>query len=401
MRISKIIITSICLIACSGYGFAVEDKQVLGSQDVLKKLELVNSRFSVKYSDPAIIKGGPELKHKKFPSSFWGGGVYYVGLMALYSVDAKDAYLQQAVAFGEANKWKLNSYKVGKYKEFSHNANDHIAGQTYIDLYQIDPKPERIATIRKCMTQLVNTPIQAEAKAYPNWFWVDALFMAMPTFAKLGILEKDDRYLDKMHEMYLSAKNEIGGGLYNAKDGLWWRDANFAAPYVEPNGEDCYWSRGNGWVYAALVRVLDTLPKDNKYRAEYLKIYQEMSAALLKVQRDDGFWNVSLHDPGHFGGKELTGTSLFTYGFAWGVNNKILDEKKYAPAMLKAWRGMAECVHPNGFLGYVQGSGSGPKDSQPVGYDRVPDLENYGLGCFLLGGSEIYRYFAAKEGEAK
>ena len=50
-----------------------------------------------------------------------------------------------------------------------------------------------------------------------------------------------------------------------------------------------------------------------------------------------------------------------------------------------------DAVHPNGFLGYVQGTGKEPKDSQPVTYKKVPDFEDFGTGCFLLAGSEIYK----------
>ena len=117
-----------------------------------------------------------------------------------------------------------------------------------------------------------------------------------------------------------------------------------------------------------------------------------MMAALAPVQREDGYWNVSLHDPSNFGGKELTGTSLFIYGMAWGINNGILDKKKYLPIVAKAWNAMAkESVHVNGFLGFVQGTGKEPKESQPVTYDREPDFEDFGLGCFLLAGSEVYK----------
>jgi len=62
------------------------------------------------------------------------------------------------------------------------------------------------------------------------------------------------------------------------------------------------------------------------------------------------------------------------------------------PVIQKAWKGLAEeCVHPNGFLGFVQGTGKEPKDSQPVNYDKVPNFEDFGLGCFLLAGSEMYK----------
>ena len=181
-----------------------------------------------------------------------------------------------------------------------------------------------------------------------------------------------------------------GGGLYNTTEHLWWRDKAFVPPYKEPNGGNCYWSRGNGWVYAALVRVLATIPKDAPHRDEYLKTFKEMTDALVPLQREDGYWNVSLKDPSNFGGKELTGTSLFVYGMAWGINNGILDKKTYLPIVAKAWNAMVkECLHTDGFLGYVQGTGKEPKDSQPVNYTHQPDFEDYGLGCFLLGGTEL------------
>jgi rhamnogalacturonyl hydrolase YesR len=193
--------------------------------------------------------------------------------------------------------------------------------------------------------------------------------------------------------MYTFTKYKHGDkGLYNAAEGLWWRDKDFDPPYKEPNGEDCYWSRGNGWVVAALVRVLNTIPKNEAHRAAYLADYKAMMAALIPIQRNDGYWNASLHDSTNFGGKELTGTSLFVYGMAWGINNKILDKQTYLSVVTKAWNAMAkESVHANGFLGWVQGTGKEPKESQPVTYDREPDFEDFGLGCFLLAGSEVYK----------
>jgi len=117
-----------------------------------------------------------------------------------------------------------------------------------------------------------------------------------------------------------------------------------------------------------------------------------MCNALLSLQRNDGFWNVSLHDSTHFGGKELSGTALFAYGFAYGINHGVLDKKKFKPAIIKAWNAMVkDCLHSNGFLGYVQGTGKEPKDGQPVSYTNVPDFEDYGLGCFLLAGGEVYQ----------
>ena len=71
---------------------------------------------------------------------------------------------------------------------------------------------------------------------------------------------------------------------------------------------------------------------------------------------------------------------------------ELLDRKEYLPVLLKAWNAMVkDAVHPNGFLGYVQGTGKEPKDGQPVTYKSVPDFEDYGVGCFLLAGTEVYK----------
>ena len=50
-----------------------------------------------------------------------------------------------------------------------------------------------------------------------------------------------------------------------------------------------------------------------------------------------------------------------------------------------------ETVGPDGFLGFVQGTGKDPSAGQPLSYTKVPDFEDYGTGCFLLGGVEYYK----------
>ena len=208
----------------------------------------------------------------------------------------------------------------------------------------------------------IDSMVTSEKK--DDWNWIDALQMAMPVFVRLGVLYNDTSYFRKMHDLYSFSKHHHGGnGLYNQEEKLWWRDKDFVPPYKEPNGEDCYWSRGNGWVVAALVRTLELLPKTDPHYAEYLQDYKDMCAALVKIRREDGFWNASLHDPNNFGGKELTGTALFIYGFAWGINQKILDKNTYEPVIIKSWNAMVkDAIHPDGKLSYVKGTGKEPKE---------------------------------------
>ncbi|GAB3844155.1 glycoside hydrolase family 88 protein [Hymenobacter terrigena] len=344
---------------------------------VLKSMTRANNYFMRKWPDP----GKEIVTNIARPSHIWTRGVYYEGLMALYQTDKQKRYYDYAVDWGTKHQWGIRKGITDR------NADDHCAGQTYIDLYQIDPKPERLHDIKASIDLMVQSP------KIDDWNWIDALQMAMPVYAKLGAMTKDTAYYEKMYRIYNYSKTQHGGhGLYNPEDKLWWRDKDFVPPYKEPNGEDCYWSRGNGWVVAAMVRVLDIMPKDAPHRAEYEQMYLAMMQALPTLQRTDGYWNVSLHDPTHFGGKELSGTALFVYGMAWGLNHGLLDKQKYEPIIAKAWQAMAtECVTPDGSLAYVQGTGKEPKDGQPVSYTSRPDFEDYGLGCFLLAGSEVYK----------
>lgn len=373
--ISAMLATSL-IIACSS---SKKIQKTAGNDDVLKIMRLANKYFMDKWPDA----GKPIVTNQERPSNIWTRSVYYEGLMALYSIDQKKEYYDYALQWGEKHNWGLRGGASTR------NADNQSCGQTYIDMYLLDGKQhaEWVKDIKASIDGMMAT-----AKV-DDWNWIDAIQMAMPVFVKLGNLYNDTSYFRRMYEMYAFTRYKHGGnGLYNPADKLWWRDKDFVPPYKEPNGKNCYWSRGNGWVVAALARVLTALPKNDPHYNEYLQDYKDMLSALLPLQREDGYWNVSLQDPGHFGGKELSGTSLFVYGMAWGINNNIVDKKIYLPATLKAWNAMAkECVHPDGSLGYVQGTGKEPKDGQPVAYDHYPDFEDYGLGCFLLAGSEVFK----------
>jgi len=346
-------------------------------QQVLQQLRLANTYFMQKWPDA----GKTIITNKERPSNIWTRAVYYEGLMALYNIDRDKDYLDYALQWGEKHHWNLSGGAQTRHADYQ------CCGQTYIDVYRLNQQPIQIKAIKDNIDAMVNSD------GVGDWTWIDAIQMAMPIFVKLGVTYNDTKYFDKMYALYSHTKYKEGGnGLYNPEDKLWWRDKDFVPPYKEPNGEDCYWSRGNGWVVAALVRVLEELPKTDSHYQEYLQDLKDMLAALAPIQREDGFWNASLHDPTHFGGKEASGTALFTYGMAWAINKGIVDKNVYLPIVSKAWSALSkESLHKDGFLGYLQGTGKEPKDGQPVTYTSKPDFEDYGLGCFLLAGTEVYK----------
>lgn len=365
----------------------------LKKKEVLQCATLANDYFMQKYPDVGAYSyvGG-----SKRNSKIWTRGVYYEGLMAMYLQSPNPRWLKYAVDWAEFHQWTAGVDNAARHADYQ------CCGQTYLDLYMLDPsKPERKAHIKELIDAMLATD------KIDDWHWVDALQMAMPIFAQLGTIEKDNRYFERMYEMYMYTRNKQGGEaryggkpLFNEKDGLWYRDHRYDPPYMDLTETDkpCYWSRGNGWAYVALARVLQYAPDDVVHKDQYIRDFKIMSEALLNCQRPDGFWSVSLAAPTNFGdpqspGPETSGTALFVAGMAYGIGEGILDRDTYLPAVTQGWNALAQKAvrKKDGLLGYVQGAGSQPEHGQPTLPDRVPEFEDFGVGCFLLAAAEVYR----------
>ncbi len=331
------------------------------------------------------IDGNPNPGHPG-----WDRATCFEGLMALYHQLAEPEVYDYCVLWAENNNWSLWG------GETTRNADNQTAGQVYLELYQYDPQPERIATIKAAIDNMVNSTKS------DDWWWIDAIQMALPTFAKLGELYTDDAYYLKGWDLFnhtYSIEGDNGlysdNGVHSAGDYLWWRDGGFQPPTTSPNGDQVYWSRGNGWVFAGMARTLSHMTPADPHYADYLQVFQEMAASLKTRQLPSGFWPVNLDDPEHAGtvnpafvdSPETSGTSFFTYGMAWGIRNGHLSAAEYGPAVVAGWNALvSESVQANGRLGWCQSVGVGPESSQPFGPYRTTD---FCVGAFLMAASEV------------
>ena len=380
--------------------FALTNLQAQTPQEVLKVAQRANDYFMKKYSDPTV----PTNVNRIRPSSLWTRAVYYEGLMELYKVDPQQRYIDYTDRWADFHKWTPRNGIT------TCDADDQCCEQTYLDRYMMTKDEKMIVHVKENLAHQMKTgnDKKANGELYGWWTWIDAIQMAMPVYSKMFRITGEQKYIDHAVRMYTWSRDTLAGGLFNTVEGLWWRDADYVPPYKEKDGNNCYWSRGSGWVYAALVKVMEDLEavmktntKAKKAAKKYYKSLKKdfilMSQGLLSCQREDGFWNPSLMSEANYGGKELTGTSLFLYGMSWGMNHGILKAKQYKPACDRAWNAMVkDAVHQDGFLGWVQGTGKDPSAGQPLAYDKVPDFEDYGTGCFLLGAVEYYKVINGK-----
>ncbi len=312
----------------------------------------------------------------KRPTDDWTYGALYAGMMALGEVSDIPKYQDAMLAMGKAQEWKP-ARRI-------YDADDQCVCQTYLQLYMQHRDPAMLGPTKERFDYILAHPATNDLRYVKGnrkrWSWCDALFMAPPAWLELYAATSDRKYLDFMDREWQAASDF----LYDKQEHLCYRDSTYFEKR-EANGKKVFWSRGNGWVMAGLARVLQVLPPEHSQRKVYQQQYQEMAVKIAALQREDGLWRSSLLDPDSYPLKETSGSGFFTFALAWGVNRGVLDRPTYEPVVRKAWRGLTECVTPEGKLEHVQPVGADPKRFEPTNSDV------YGVGAFLLAGSEMYR----------
>jgi len=313
----------------------------------------------------------------------WTHGALYAGLAAWAQMAESEKYDAALLAIGQKNNWQPHNR--------IYHADDHVVGQMYLEMYKTHHDPAMLEGIQKRFDFILAHPSPVTLKFgqkydtpgvshLDRWDWCDALFMAPPVWAKLARITGDHRYLEFMNKEWWATTDY----LYDQDEHLFFRDDRYFTQR-EANGKKVFWSRGNGWVLGGLVRVLEEMPSDYPDRPRYEKLYRQMAAKLAAIQPEDGLWRPSLLDPASYPAGEASGTGFYCYGLAWGINHGYLDASDYLPVVIKAWKGLVGCVHPDGKLGFVQPIGADPRQ---VNADQT---EIYGVGAFLLAGSEVYK----------
>jgi len=300
----------------------------------------------------------------------WTSSVLFAGFMAASEASGDPKYRDAMLAMSKQFEWKLRT----PYP----NADDISVAQTYLELYMREPSPDRIAPTREQLDILIDLKTLKPGDDRLPWWWCDALFMAPPVWVKMYKATGERKYLDYVHEQWRKTYDL----LYDKEEHLYARDVSYI-PKREPNGKKIFWSRGEGWVMGGLARTLDYIPKDDPQRPFYIQQLREMSARIAQLQGEDGLWHAGLLDPASYPLPEISGSALFVFGMAYGVNQGYLDAKVYRPVIERAWTGILKHVYADGRLGGIQQTGAEPAFYLPA------SSFNYGVGGYLLAASEL------------
>ena len=339
---------------------------------------------------------------KKYTLTNWHFSAYYIGLMRAYKTTGNKKYYNHLYDVGKTHNWET-PYDM-------YHADKIAIGQLYLDLFDKEKKPEIIKNLKWVLdAHIYRTSPEPDVRYLNNpynkewWTWCDALFMAPPTFAKMYKITGEKKYLDYAIKHWFITTDY----LWDSKENLIYRDDRYFNLKTSSE-KKIFWSRGNGWVYAGLVHMLEIIPEGHPKRPDFIRQFKGMSKKLLDIQErsSDGLWRSNLLDPGIFAYlnknedklietekidiPENSGSSFFCYGFAWGINNGILDKDLFMNPMISAWKMLKSHVNSEGRLGFIQPVGKDPKP-----YDKN-SWQEFGTGAFLLAASE-YINFLNKE----
>lgn len=312
----------------------------------------------------------------------WTSAVLFTGFMAASDATGDAKYRDAMLAMSKGFNWDLK----GPYP----NADDISVAQTYLELHALDPSPDKLLPAKAHLDQLVGLKTLNPKDTRVPWWWCDALFMAPPVWARMYQATGERKYLDYVHEQWRITSDL----LYDKDEHLYARDTSYIGKH-EPNGRKIFWSRGEGWVLGGLARTIDLIPQDDPRRPFYLQQLREMSEKIASLQNPQGLWHAGLLDPASYPLPEISGSALFVYGMAYGVNRGYLDEAAYHPVIEKAWAGILKHVYADGRLGGIQQTGAEPAFYRPA------SSFNYGVGGFLLAAAELKKMAEGRKVAAK
>jgi unsaturated rhamnogalacturonyl hydrolase len=308
------------------------------------------------------------------PSQDWTFATLYTGMLAASDSLHDPRYNDLVQHVAEHYQWELGPRQT--------HADDQAIGQAYLALYRDQPDLVRIGPLRTQFDQVMQLPDNA---AKPVWWWCDALFMAPPVWSGLAAATHDEKYLDYMdREWKITSKL-----LWDEQEHLFYRDSSYLDKR-EKNGKKIFWSRGNGWVMGGIVRVLQMLPEHDPRRPFYEEKLRQMADAVARIQGSDGLWRPGLLDAADYPLPEVSGSAFLVYGVTWGIEHHVLNSKRFSPVVTRGWAGLVRHIYADWRLGDIQPIGAAP-GTYTEGASYV-----YGVGAFLLAGSELTSWKSSK-----
>ncbi|MES2574976.1 MAG: glycoside hydrolase family 88 protein [Bacteroidota bacterium] len=366
----------------------------------------------LKWSDKmalTLMKRHPDsytIDDAKAPKWDYVHGLVLYSFEELYKKNPDVRYTNYIQAYLDnfiENDGNIKTYEIEKY-----NIDMVVAGRLLFNVYDKTKDEKYLKALQLLRKQLEEHPRTTEGsfwhkKIYPNQVWLDGLYMGQPFYAQYTVTFENGKNLNDVAKQFekiqLHATDSKTGLLYHGWDESKQMDWANKTTGTSPN----YWSRALGWYVMALVDALDYFPKDHPKHKELVGYLNSVSASLAKYQdKKTGLWFQVTDKGGEKGNYlEASGSSMFAYAFAKGVNKGYLPSK-YKKLANKAFDGLTTKlikVDAEGAITLteacaVAGLGGTPYRDGSYEYyvnERKKDNDPKATGPFILAALELNR----------
>jgi unsaturated rhamnogalacturonyl hydrolase len=260
-------------------------------------------------------------------------GYFLTGVFRLYEQTQDKRYFDYVQQWAdhfidEQGKLDTTQYRVDEYR-----LDDVLPGRLFLFLYEKtkDEKYKHAADILK--DHLEHQPKTKDGgywhkEIYPYQMWLDGIYMGDVYSTQYAtVFQQPKMYEDAIHQIKLIYQHTLDpktGLLYHG----WDESKNKVWAHPEKGTSPEFWGRAIGWYMMALTECLDYIPKNHPERKDVVKIFQDLSASLLKYQDKKSLLWYQVIDKGDQPGNwiETSCSAMFAYAYAKGAHQGILDK---------------------------------------------------------------------------
>ena len=235
---------------------------------------------------------------------------------------------------------------------------------------------------------------------YPDQMWLDGIYMGAAFYAEWQANfdpDNEQAWTDIAHQFKTVARHTYDADkqlFYHAwsanpedANSFW---ANKSEPYKGCSKE--FWGRGMGWYFAALVDVLEVMPKNHPDYKELVALTNTVAKGLERWQdKSSGVWYQLLQYDHSYAGEcgianylESSASSMFTYAYLKGIRLGILPET-YKDVAEKAYQGLLKTFVTQNSDGTINLNQS----CRSAGLGPAKDLSRDGSASYYLCGSDV------------
>jgi len=407
----KLLTGTLCLLNAAAALFAAEPAKFEGATPLEWSRRLADSEM--KRIGTGFEAGGSN------PRARWdySPGVLALGLVRLGEETKNDAYIKYGTRMVASH---VNADGAIKgYKEEDFNIDNIPPGKVLLAALARGEKNEAwTKAVKMLRDQMARHPRTSEGgfwhkKRYPHQMWLDGLYMASPFLAQYGALFNEHALFDDVSKQIILMDRHS----YDPATGLYWHawDESHSQSWADPKTgfSPNFWSRAIGWYAMAIVDSLDYMPVSQPEIDEIVNILKRLADGVVKWQdpKSGVWWQLTALGDEQGNYLEGSGSAMFVYALAKGVNKGYLPREKYLPAIQKGYAGLIHTLiktNPDGSirltqicqgagLGYMMADGKTPRDGSVKYYVSEPIVDNdpKGTGPFIMAGIEVEKLLSS------